>query len=166
MSWQVYVDVRNCFKEGYAPLNFYVKEDFDCASTRGTGSAKTISNYELVLMAQSRAKSRGFSDVLYLDSVNKKNLEEISSCNIFIAMGKIISTPVIDGTILSDITRKSVIELASDLGYLGDEHVVAVDELIEADEVFCTGTVVGFALVGSITYQNRRFHVLGHNRLN
>ncbi|XP_073225199.1 branched-chain-amino-acid aminotransferase 2, chloroplastic isoform X1 [Cicer arietinum] len=104
--------------EGSAPLNLYVEEDFDRASTRGTGSVKTISNYAPVLMAQTRAKSRGFSDVLYLDSVNKKNLEEVSSCNIFIAKGKIISTPAINGTILSGITRKSVIELASDLGYL------------------------------------------------
>nr|XP_004501489.1 branched-chain-amino-acid aminotransferase 2, chloroplastic isoform X1 [Cicer arietinum] len=148
--------VRNYFKEGSAPLNLYVEEDFDRASTRGTGSVKTISNYAPVLMAQTRAKSRGFSDVLYLDSVNKKNLEEVSSCNIFIAKGKIISTPAINGTILSGITRKSVIELASDLGYLVEERVVAVDELIEADEVFCTGTAVGVAPVGSITYQNRR----------
>src|SRR4051812_24716883 len=68
-------------------------------------------------MAQNRAKSRGFSDVLYLDSDSKKNLEEVSSCNIFIAKGKKISTPAISGTILPGITRKSVIEIASDLGY-------------------------------------------------
>jgi len=148
--------VRNYFKEGSAPLNLYVEEDFDRASRRGTGSVKTISNYAPVLMAQSIAKSRGFSDVLYLDSDNKKNLEEVSSCNIFIAKGKIISTPAINGTILSGITRKSVIEIASDLGYQVEERVVAVDELTEADEVFCTGTAVGVAPVGSITYRNRR----------
>lgn len=148
--------VRNYFKEGSAPLNLYVEEDFDRASQRGTGSVKTISNYAPVLMAQNRAKSRGFSDVLYLDSNSKKNLEEVSSCNIFIAKGKTISTPAISGTILSGITRKSVIEIGSDLGYQVEERVVAVDELTEADEVFCTGTAVGVAPVGSITYQNKR----------
>ncbi|XP_058786090.1 branched-chain-amino-acid aminotransferase 2, chloroplastic-like [Vicia villosa] len=148
--------VRNYFKEGSAPLNLYVEEDFDRASRRGTGSVKTISNYAPVLMAQNRAKSRGFSDVLYLDSDSKKNLEEVSSCNIFIAKGKKISTPAISGTILPGITRKSVIEIASDLGYQVEERVVAVEELAEADEVFCTGTAVGVAPVGSITYRNTR----------
>ncbi|XP_058786093.1 branched-chain-amino-acid aminotransferase 2, chloroplastic-like [Vicia villosa] len=148
--------VRNYFKEGSAPLNLYVEEDFDRASRRGTGSVKTISNYAPVLMAQNRAKSRGFSDVLYLDSNSKKNLEEVSSCNIFISKGKKISTPAISGTILPGITRKSVIEIASDLGYQVEERVVAVEELAEADEVFCTGTAVGVAPVGSITYRNTR----------
>ncbi|XP_057431138.1 branched-chain-amino-acid aminotransferase 2, chloroplastic-like isoform X2 [Lotus japonicus] len=148
--------VRNYFKEGSAPLSLFVEEDFDRASRRGTGSVKTISNYAPVLMAQLRAKNRGFSDVLYLDSETKKNLEEVSSCNIFIAKGKCISTPATNGTILAGITRKSVIEIAGDLGYQVEEHAVNVDELMEADEVFCTGTAVGVAPVGSITYQDRR----------
>ncbi|XP_027355402.1 branched-chain-amino-acid aminotransferase 2, chloroplastic-like isoform X2 [Abrus precatorius] len=148
--------VRNYFKEGSAPLNLYVEENFDRASRRGTGSVKTISNYAPVLMAQIKAKKRGFSDVLYLDSLTKKNLEEVSSCNIFIAKGKCISTPATNGTILSGITRKSLIEIARDLGYQVEERAVAVDELIEADEVFCTGTAVGVAPVGSITYQHKR----------
>ncbi|XP_028796077.1 branched-chain-amino-acid aminotransferase 2, chloroplastic-like isoform X2 [Neltuma alba] len=142
--------------EGTAPLNLYVEEDFDRASRRGTGSVKTISNYAPVLMAQTRAKNRGFSDVLYLDSQTKKNLEEVSSCNIFIAKGKNISTPATNGTILAGITRKSVIEIARDLGYQVEERVVGVDELAEADEVFCTGTAVGVAPVGNITYRDTR----------
>ncbi|KAL1344926.1 hypothetical protein HN51_018721 [Arachis hypogaea] len=148
--------VRNYFKEGSAPLNLYVEENFDRASRRGTGSVKTISNYAPVLMAQLRAKKNGFSDVLYLDSATKKNLEEVSSCNIFIAKGRCISTPGTNGTILAGITRKSVIELARDHGYEVEERAVAVDELMEADEVFCTGTAVGVAPVGAITYQNTR----------
>ncbi|KAI4337101.1 hypothetical protein L6164_015554 [Bauhinia variegata] len=142
--------------EGTAPLNLYVEEDFDRASRRGTGGVKTISNYAPVLKAQTRAKSRGYSDVLYLDSATKKNLEEVSSCNIFIAKGKAISTPATNGTILAGITRRSVIELACDHGYQVDERVIQVDELVDADEVFCTGTAVGVAPVGSITYQGKR----------
>ncbi|XP_019437870.1 PREDICTED: branched-chain-amino-acid aminotransferase 2, chloroplastic-like isoform X2 [Lupinus angustifolius] len=148
--------VRNYFKEGSAPLNLFVEEDYDRASRRGTGSVKTISNYAPVLMAQIRAKSRGFSDVLYLDSATKKNLEEVSSCNIFIAKDKYILTPATNGTILAGITRKSVIEIARDHGYQVEERAVTVDELIEADEVFCTGTAVGVAPVGSVTYQDKR----------
>ncbi|KAI9118517.1 hypothetical protein K1719_010849 [Acacia pycnantha] len=148
--------VGNYFKEGTAPLNLYVEEDCDRASRRGTGSVKTISNYAPVLMAQMRAKKRGFSDVLYLDSQTKKNLEEVSSCNIFIVKGKTIATPATNGTILAGITRKSVIEIAPDLGYQVEERVVGVDELAEADEVFCTGTAVGVAPVGTITYRDTR----------
>lgn len=93
---------------------------------------------------------------MYLDSVNKKNLEEVSSCNIFILKGNIISTPATSGTILAGITRKSIIEIASDYGFQVEERTIPVDELLEADEVFCTGTAVVVAPVGSITYRGKR----------
>ncbi|XP_050216084.1 branched-chain-amino-acid aminotransferase 2, chloroplastic-like [Mercurialis annua] len=148
--------VGNYFKEGSAPLNLYIEEEFDRASRGGAGGVKSITNYAPVLKAIARAKSRGFSDVLYLDSVNKKYIEEVSSCNIFIVKGNIISTPATNGTILQGVTRKSIIEIARDLGYQVEEHAISVDELMDADEVFCTGTAVGAASVGSITYQDTR----------
>ncbi|CAI0464306.1 unnamed protein product [Linum tenue] len=131
--------VGNYFKTAGA-LNLYVEEEYDRSARLGTGGVKTISNYAPVLKAMSRAKSRGFSDVLYLDSVEKKNLEEVSSCNIFIVKGNVISTPAARGTILAGV----------------EERVVPVDELLSADEVFCTGTAVVVAPVGSVTYQDRR----------
>ncbi|POO03756.1 Branched-chain amino acid aminotransferase II [Trema orientale] len=148
--------VGNYFKEGIAPLKLYVEEEYDRASPGGAGGIKSITNYAPVLKAIAKAKSRGFSDVLYLDSVNKKYLEEVSSCNIFVVKGNFISTPPTAGTILSGVTRKSVIEIARDHGYQVEERAIPVDELIEADEVFCTGTAVGVAPVGSITYKNQR----------
>ncbi|KAK9215839.1 hypothetical protein WN944_007845 [Citrus x changshan-huyou] len=148
--------VGNYFKEGLAPLNLYVEDEFHRATPGGAGGVKAISNYAPVLKAISRAKNRGFSDVLYLDSVNKKNLEEVSSCNIFILKGNIISTPATSGTILAGITRKSIIEIASDYGFQVEERAIPVDELLEADEVFCTGTAVVVAPVGSITYRGKR----------
>ncbi|KAJ8762442.1 hypothetical protein K2173_007881 [Erythroxylum novogranatense] len=148
--------VGNYFKEGIAPLNLYVEEEFHRASPGGTGGVKSITNYAPVLKALANAKSRGFSDVLYLDSVNKKYLEEVSSCNVFLVKGNLISTPVARGTILAGVTRRSIIEIAQDQGYQVDERTIAVEELFDADEVFCTGTAVGVAPVGSITYQNRR----------
>lgn len=157
--------VGNYFKEGLAPLNLYVEDEFHRATPGGAGGVKAISNYAPVLKAISRAKNRGFSDVLYLDSVNKKNLEEVSSCNIFILKGNIISTPATSGTILAGITRKSIIEIASDCGFQVEERAIPVDELLEADEVFCTGTAVVVAPVGSITYHfflAKELHLL-HN---
>ncbi|KAJ4825764.1 Branched-chain-amino-acid aminotransferase, mitochondrial [Turnera subulata] len=103
-----------------------------------------------------RAKGRGFSDALYLDSANKKNLEEASASNIFIVKGDVISTPATNGTILPGITRKSIIDIARDSGYKVEECDIPVEELVGADEVFCTGTAVVVAPVGSITYKDKR----------
>ncbi|KAL3514340.1 hypothetical protein ACH5RR_027057 [Cinchona calisaya] len=148
--------VGNYFKEGTAPLNLYVEDEFHRASRGGAGGVKSITNYSPVLKAMRRAKDKGFSDVLYLDSVNKKNIEEVSSCNIFIVKGNVLSTPATNGTILQGVTRKSIMDIAKDIGYQVEERTVPVDELIDADEVFCTGTAVGVAMVGSITYNGKR----------
>lgn len=148
--------VGNYFKEGLAPLSLYVEDEFDRASRGGTGFVKTISNYSPVLKALNRAKNRGFSDVLYLDSVNKRCVEEASACNVFTVKGNLVSTPATKGTILSGVTRRSIIEIARDHGYKVEESDISVDELMEAEEVFCTGTAVGVASVGCITYQDKR----------
>ncbi|KAH7689788.1 Branched-chain amino acid aminotransferase II protein [Dioscorea alata] len=149
--------VGNYFKEGLAPINLLVADKTHRAIPGGTGGVKTICNYAPVLKAQMQAKSKGFSDVLFLDAVNNKYLEEASSCNIFIVKGNVISTPATNGTILPGITRKSIIEIASDLGYQVEERLVPVEELSDADEVFCTGTAVVVAPVASISYNDKRY---------
>ncbi|RLN41536.1 branched-chain-amino-acid aminotransferase 5, chloroplastic-like [Panicum miliaceum] len=148
--------VGNYFKEGLAPINLIVEDKFHRATPGGTGCVKTIGNYASVLMAQKIAKEQGYSDVLYLDAVHKKYLEEVSSCNIFVVKGNVISTPAIKGTILPGITRKSIIDVAVSKGFQVEERLVSVDELLDADEVFCTGTAVVVSPVGSITYQGKR----------
>ncbi|XP_068656526.1 branched-chain-amino-acid aminotransferase 2, chloroplastic-like [Aristolochia californica] len=148
--------VGNYFKEGLSPINMYVEEEFHRATPGGAGGVKTISNYAPVLKAQTRAKSRGFSDVIFLDSVKKRNLEEAASCNVFIVKGNVVSTPPAEGTILAGVTRKSIIEIARDHGYQVEERAIPVEELMKADEVFCTGTAVVVAPVGSITYRDKR----------
>ncbi|KAF6156864.1 hypothetical protein GIB67_000404 [Kingdonia uniflora] len=149
--------VANYFKEGMAPLSLFVEDDFHRATPGGTGGIKTIGNYAPVMKAQIRAKKNGFSDVLYLDSVNKKYIEEVSASNVFIVKGNMISTPATEGTILAGITRKSVIDIAHNYGYQVVERPIPVTELTDADEVFCTGTAVVVAPVGSITYHGKRF---------
>ncbi|KAH6836236.1 branched-chain amino acid transaminase 2 [Perilla frutescens var. hirtella] len=148
--------VGNYFKEGTAPINLYVEDAFHRAARGGAGGVKSITNYAPVLKAIRRAKDKGFSDVLYLDAVNKRNIEEVSSCNVFMLKGNVISTPPVNGTILEGITRKSIMDIARDLGYQVEERSIPIEELIDADEVFCTGTAVGVAPVGSITYKGNR----------
>ncbi|KAJ8645400.1 hypothetical protein MRB53_007148 [Persea americana] len=156
-TFLIYVSpVGNYFKEGLAPINLVVENEFHRAAPGGTGGVKTIGNYASVLKAQTAAKAKGYSDVLYLDSVHKRYLEEVSSCNVFVVKDKIISTPAIKGTILPGITRKSIIDVACSKGYQVEERQISVEELLDADEVFCTGTAVVVSPVGSITYLGRR----------
>ncbi|KAL6587775.1 Branched-chain-amino-acid aminotransferase 5, chloroplastic [Orobanche minor] len=150
-SWQLIG-----FSEGLAPINLIVETEIHRATPGGTGGVKTIGNYAPVLKAQRAAKEKGFSDVLYLDSVHKKYLEEVSSCNVFVVKGNVISTPEIKGTILPGITRKSILDVARSQGFQVEERLVTVDELIDADEVFCTGTAVVVSPVGSISYRDKR----------
>ncbi|XP_073281602.1 branched-chain-amino-acid aminotransferase 2, chloroplastic [Primulina huaijiensis] len=145
--------VGNYFKEGAAPLKLYVEDEFHRAMRGGAGGVKTITNYAPVLRAIRRARDRGFSDVLYLNSVDKRNIEEVSSCNVFMVKDNILSTPATNGTILEGVTRKSIMDIASDLGYQVEERPIPIEELLDADEVFCTGTAVGVAPVGSIAYK-------------
>ncbi|CAL0311604.1 unnamed protein product [Lupinus luteus] len=156
-TFLVYVSpVGNYFKEGLAPIHLIVENDLHRATPGGTGGVKTIGNYAAVLKAQSAAKLKGYSDALYLDCVHKKYLEEVSSCNIFVVKGNTISTPAIKGTILPGITRKSIIDLARSQGFQVEERLVSVDELVDADEVFCTGTAVVVSPVGSVTHLGKR----------
>ncbi|KAI3927026.1 hypothetical protein MKW92_052131 [Papaver armeniacum] len=156
-TFLIYVSpVGNYFKGLLAPINLVVENDFHRSTPGGTGGVKTIGNYAAVMKAQSAAKAKGYSDVLYLDSVHNKYLEEASSSNIFLVKGNTISTPATNGTILPGITRKSIIEVARIHGYEVEERLISVDELPEADEVFCTGTAVVVSPVGSITYLGKK----------
>jgi branched-chain amino acid aminotransferase len=110
--------VGNYFKEGLAPISLVVEDGVHRAMPGGTGGVKTITNYAPVIKAQVDAKRNGFTDVLYLDAVHKRYLEEVSSCNVFVVRGGVVATPATSrGTILPGITRKSVIELAADRRY-------------------------------------------------
>ncbi|GAQ81969.1 branched-chain amino acid aminotransferase [Klebsormidium nitens] len=149
--------VGSYFKTGQmSPLDLYVEEVFKRASPGGSGGVKTISNYAPVLMTQLNAKKQGFADVIYLDAVENKYVEEVSSCNIFVVKGKTIVTPELKGTILPGITRKSVMELARSKGFDVSEERVSIEDLLAGDEVFCTGTAVVISAVGSVTYQGKK----------
>lgn len=131
--------VASYFKGGQlTPIDLVVEEEYHRAAPGGTGGTKCIGNYSPVLKTQLNAKGKGFSDVLYLDARENKYIEEVSSCNIFVVKGKSIATPPLGGTILPGITRKSIIALAKERGYAVEERPVTIDEVMSADEAFCT----------------------------
>lgn len=145
------------FKGGQlTPIDLIVENQFHRAAPGGMGGTKAAGNYSPVLKTQIQAKGEGYADVVYLDAKTDTFLEEVSSCNIFVAKGKTIKTPPLQGTILPGVTRKSVIELARSKGYTVLEEDVSADEAMEADEVFTTGTAVVLSSVGSLTYKGNR----------
>ena len=96
------------------------------------GFAKVAGNYAASLLAQTNANKLGYDQVLWLDGVEQKYVEEVGSMNIFFVENGKIVTPALNGSILPGITRKSIIQLAEDLGYEVEERKVSIDELFDA----------------------------------
>ncbi|XP_007018402.2 PREDICTED: branched-chain-amino-acid aminotransferase 5, chloroplastic isoform X1 [Theobroma cacao] len=156
-TFLIYVTpVGNYFEGGLKPINLVVENETHRAAPGGVGSIKAIGNYAGIIKAQAAAKVNGFSDVLYLDSVHNKYLEEISTANLFVVKNNTISTPTLGGTILPGVTRKSIIAIALSQGFQVEERLVSVEELSDADEVFCSENALCVLPVGSITYMDKR----------
>ena len=157
--------VGSYFKSGVRPLNLKVETDYHRAAPRGIGNAKAIGNYSASLYPLTMAKKEGFDEVIYLDSNNENQIEELGSANLFIVKDGIVKTPKLSGSILDGVTRDSVCKIASELLKLKVfETNVTINELIEADEVFCTGTAVVVTPVGKVTYNNQ-VHEINRNQL-
>ena len=156
--------VGSYFKDGIKPLNLKVETDYHRAAARGIGNAKAIGNYSASLYPLTKAKKEGYDEVIYLDSVDGERIEELGSANLFICKDGVIKTPKLSGSILDGVTRNSVCRIAKDvLSIKVEETDIHLDELLEADEVFCTGTAVVVAPVGKVTYQNKVHHFSGGN---
>ena len=124
------------------------------------GFAKTGGNYAASLIAQVKAHDDGYSQVLWLDGVERRYIEEVGAMNIFFKISGKIVTPMLNGSILPGITRDSVIQVCRSWGYDVEERRISVDELIEAqksgklEEVFGTGTAAVISPVGKLRYKD------------
>ncbi|CAN6685417.1 unnamed protein product [Malus baccata var. baccata] len=136
-------------------MNLYIENEVRRATPGGTGGIKSITNYSPIFKTVQKARAEGFTDVLFLDAATGKNIEECSSSNIFIVKDNVILTPPTNGTVLPGITRKSIIEIALHLNYVVEERDVSLEDVLAADEVFCTGTAVDVIAVSSITYRDK-----------
>ena len=149
--------VGSYFPEGAKPLNMLISSDFHRAAPKGIGNAKAIGNYSASLFPGKEAKSKGYNDMIYLRASNEGFVEEMGSANIFAVKNKKLITPRLGGSILPGITRNSVIRIAKDLLDLEvDEGDLSVDQILSADEVFCTGTAVIVNPIGSITKDDNK----------
>jgi branched-chain amino acid aminotransferase len=150
------------FAGGFAPVSVYVSHDYVRAVRGGTGEAKTPGNYAGSIAATEVALARGCQQVLWLDGVERRYVDEVGAMNIaFVLGGDTIVTPALTGAILPGVTRRSLLELAPDLGYAVLERRITIDEVIEglADgrvtEVFGMGTGAVIAPVGRMLYRDQ-----------
>ena len=146
------------YESGLAPVGIWIEDDYVRAVKGGMGYAKTGGNYAASLAAQVKAHDGGYSQVLWLDGVERKYIEEVGAMNIFFKINGTVITPALNGSILPGITRNSVLQLCRSWGMDVEERKISVDELLEAqktgklEECFGTGTAAVISPVGKLRY--------------
>jgi len=153
------------YAEGMSPIKIYVETKFVRAVKGGIGEAKTGGNYAASLKAQAEASKKGYSQVLWLDGREGKYLEEVGAMNVFFVIDDVVVTPLLEGSILSGITRLSAIEILRDKGYKVEERRITIDELIHfaetgsLTEAFGTGTAAIVSPIGEFGYNDIKYIV-------
>ncbi len=153
------------YAEGFNPVKIHTEDTYVRAVSGGVGEAKTGGNYAASVKALIEAQDKGYTQVLWLDAVKRKYVEEVGTSNIFFVIGDELITPPLNGTILPGITRDSVLQLARDHGYKTAERPVAIDEVVEAvdsgelKEIFSTGTAAVISPIGELSYRDRVLHI-------
>jgi branched-chain amino acid aminotransferase len=151
------------FKDGFKPTKAYVASENVRATPGGTGEAKTGGNYAATLHETSVAKSKGYPQVIWLDAINRQYIEEASGMNIMFIIDEEIYTPPLGGTILRGITRKTVLELAQELGYKVNEDKLRIESIInyidqsKCTEAFFVGTAASITPIGQVFYKEKEY---------
>ncbi len=145
------------------PVKLLAQDTYVRAVVGGVGEAKTAGNYAASLLPATMARKEGYDQVMWLDGIHKKYIQEVGTMNIFFVIGDEVITPNLDGAILAGITRDCIITLLKDKGYKVVERPITIDEVVEAydngklKEVFGTGTAAVVAPVEKIKYKD---HIL------
>ena len=148
------------YPEGFKPVKILVQDDYVRAVRKGLGECKTPANYAASLLAAEEAKKKGYTQVLWLDGLEQKYIEEVGTMNIFVRFRNEVVTPKLNGSILPGVTRDSVIQILKDWNIKITERSVSLDEIISEYkkgnllEVFGTGTAAIISSVGSLGYKD------------
>ena len=155
--------VGSYYKEGLKPVKIFVEREYVRAVKCGTGFAKVGGNYASSLIGQQKAEEKGYSQVLWLDGIEHKYIDEVGAMNVFFVIdGKVITPALDDGNILPGVTRDSCISLLKNLGYTVEERKLSIDEVIEAyhngklDEAFGTGTAAVVSPMGLLDTEDEQ----------
>lgn len=153
------------YPEGLNPVKIWIEDEYVRAVRGGIGEAKTGGNYVASLKSQVKAHEAGYSQVLWLDGVERKYVEEVGAMNIFFKIDGKVITPELNGSILPGVTRDSVIALCKDWGIPTEERRISIDEIYEAyqsgalQEVFGTGTAAVISPVGQLRWDEHIMQV-------
>lgn len=159
--------VGSYYKEGINPVKIMIESTDVRAVRGGTGEAKCGGNYAASNRAGEKAEEKGYSQVLWLDGVERRYIEEVGAMNVMFKISGEIVTPRLSGSILPGITRKSCIELLRSEGYTVSERLISVDELEQAmetgtlEEAWGCGTAAVVSPIGELCYNDRKFTVNG-----
>lgn len=155
---------------GLEPIKIWVERRYARAAHGGIGAAKAGGNYAASLLAATEAKKRGFAQVLWLDSAEKRLIEEVGTMNVFFVIGDRVITPPLGGTILPGVTRDSVIQLLDSQGTKVEERPIELSEVLAAQkngelrEIFGTGTAASISPVGALGLDDELL-VINENRV-
>lgn len=153
------------YKEGLKPVSIYIEDEYVRAVRGGVGFTKCAGNYAASILAGDIAEKKGYSQVLWLDGVEQKYVEEVGSMNMMFAYGNKIVTPRLNGSILPGITRDSILKLARQLGYEADEARLDINEIFadaksgKLTEAFGTGTAAVISPVGSLCFRDEKITI-------
>ena len=156
------------YPEGLNPVKIYVEEQDVRAVKGGMGMAKTGGNYAASLRAGDQAEKAGYSQVLWLDGVHRKYIEEVGSMNVMFKVAGKILTPDLNGSVLDGITRRSCMQLLKDWGYEVEERRISAGELFEAaengtlEEAWGTGTAAVVSAIGELAMGDKKVTVSGN----
>ncbi|MBR2304460.1 MAG: branched-chain amino acid aminotransferase [Ruminococcus sp.] len=149
------------YSTGLNPVKIYVEQKYVRAVRGGTGFAKTAANYAISLKGQDEAHEQDYEQVLWLDGVEQKYIEEVGSMNIFFVIDGEVITPELTGSVLPGITRKSALEVCKSKGIKATERRITIEEVAKAydegklDEVFGTGTAAVISPVGHLKWGDK-----------
>lgn len=148
------------YPNGLEPVKIYVEDKYVRAVRGGTGFTKCAGNYAASMRSQIDSEKYGYSQVLWLDGVERKYIEEVGAMNVFFVIDGKVVTPELNGSILPGITRKSVIELLKEWNIPVEERKLSIDELADAykkgalQEAFGTGTAAVISPVGELKWED------------
>jgi branched-chain amino acid aminotransferase len=153
------------YKEGINPVKLITPGEYIRAAKGGLGAVKTPANYAATLLPAEEAKKKGFTQVLWLDGIKRKYVEEVGTMNLFFFIGNKLITPPLEGTILGGVTRDTVLNLAREWKIKILERKISIDEVFKTSkegklkEVFGTGTAAVISPVGEIHHNDSRIVV-------
>lgn len=153
------------YAAGINPVKIMIEDEDVRAVRGGTGEAKCGGNYGASVRAGDRAEELGYSQVLWLDGVERKYIEEVGAMNIMFKINGVVVTPMLNGSILPGITRKSILEMLRHMGVPAEERRISVDELVAAmengtlEEAWGCGTAAVVSPVGWLAYGGKEYTV-------